>query len=226
MNIKLSVVVPVFNEEITLSKILINVLERKEVYEVIVVSDGSTDNSVKVVKSFKDKRIKLISYKKNCGKGFAVRTGIKHASGDYIIIQDADLEYNPSDYSKLLQPLVKRKADFVLGNRWNNRKGYLLAQLGNWYITALTNILFNLNLSDCYTCYKVGSRGLWQSLGLLSTGFEIEAEIVSKLALKKVRFGEVLISYTPRTFAQGKKIKWKDVVRGTYKLIMVRLGKG
>lgn len=223
--VKLSVIIPVFNEEKTLDKILARVLKRKEVYEVIVVDDGSTDRSVNIVKNFKNKRIKLLGYRKNQGKGFAIRLGIKKACGDYIVIQDADLEYNPADFPKLLGPILAGKADFVLGNRWNSKKGYLLAQLGNWYISALTNILFNLRLSDSYTCYKIGSKDLWQSLNLKSTGFEIEAEVVSKLAIKKVRLGEVLISYDPRTFAQGKKIKWKDVLKGTQKLIKVRLGK-
>lgn len=224
MNNSLSVIVPILNEERTIKKVLLEVLKRSEVYEIIVVDDGSTDSSKEIINNFKNKKIKIFSHKKNMGKGVAIRTGIKAAKGKYLIIQDGDLEYSPSDYPKLLKPLKNNQADFVMGTRWggNNERGYILAQAGNWYLTTLINILFGCKFSDSYTCYKVGSLSLWKKLKLVSNRFEIEAEIATKIARKKYIIKEVPIKYSPRSFSKGKKINWKDIFRGTKTLFKLR----
>lgn len=222
----LSVLIPVFNEEKTLAKVLAKVLKRNEVYQVIVVDDGSKDQSMNELKLFLkinpnwQKKVITIKHKKNRGKGAAIISGIRKAKGQYLIIQDADFEYFPSDYPKLLKPLKNKEADFVLGNRWGNEKqGYLLAQMGNRYMNILINVLFGGNLSDSYVCYKVGPLKLWRDLKLKSNGFEIEAEITTKIIRSGYRIREVPIKYLPRTFGDGKKINWQDVIKGTFTLL-------
>lgn len=224
MKNSLSVIIPVFNEEKTVNNVLKIVLKRPEVFEIIVVDDGSTDSSKKAIQNFKHKKIKFIAHKKNLGKGAAIRTGIKFATGKYLIIQDADLEYYPSDYPKLLKLLKQDQVDFVLGSRWgkSNKRGYFLAQAGNWYLTTLTNLLFNCKLSDSYTCYKVGPLDLWKKLKLKSKRFEIEAEIVTKIIRMGFKIQEIPIKYKPRSFASGKKINWKDIFRGTKTLLKLK----
>lgn len=224
MKSSLSVIVPIFNEEKTIKKILPEILKRPEVYEIIVINDGSTDSSKKIIESLRHKKIKFFSHKKNLGKGAAIRTGIRYAKGKYLIIQDGDLEYYPADYPKLLKLLKQNQADFVMGTRWggNNKRGYFLAQAGNWYLTTLTNLFFGGSLSDSYTCYKIGPLALWKKLKLVSSRFEIEAEIVTKIIKGGYRIKEVPIRYSPRSFAKGKKINWKDIFRGTRTLIQLR----
>lgn len=224
MNNSLSVIVPIFNEEKTIKKILFKVLKRPEVYEIIVVDDGSTDSSREIVKNLNNKKINLLIHKKNLGKGNAIRTGIKFAKGKYLIIQDGDLEYFPSDYPKLLKLLEQNQAEFVMGSRWakKNKRGYFLAQAGNWYLTTLTNLLFGCKLSDSYTCYKVGPLSLWKKLKLSSNRFEIEAEIVTKIIRNGYKIKEVPIRYNPRSFNKGKKINWKDIFKGTKTLFQLR----
>ncbi len=226
MKNSLSVIVPILNEEKTIKAVLLEVLKRPEVYEIIVIDDGSIDFSKEIVKSLKNKKIKLRVHKKNLGKGAAIRTGIKFAVGKYLIIQDGDLEYYPSDYPKLLKLLEENNADFVIGNRWSkkNKRGYFLAQLGNWYLTFLINLLFGCKLTDSYTCYKVGKLSLWKKLNLTSDRFEIEAEIVTKIVKNGYKILEVPIKYNPRSFANGKKINWKDIFRGTKALFELRFG--
>lgn len=226
----LSVIIPFYNEEKTLLKVLKQVLKREEVYEVIAVNDGSRDNSAGVLKKFLDsnkalaQKVKVLSHRQNMGKGAAIITGIKAANGQFVIIQDADLEYNPENYPKLMAPLFSGRADFVLSNRWgSNQRGYLLAQLGNRYMNFVTYFLFGVSLSDCYACYKVGPASLWRKLRLTSSGFEIEVEIIVRLAKLKCKIDEVPIDYTPRTFAAGKKINWKDVIKGTLTLAKLRI---
>lgn len=224
MKNSLSVLMPIFNEEKTVEQALIMVLKRPEVYEIIIVDDGSTDCSREVVKNLRNRKIKMICHKKNMGKGSAIRTGIKSAHGKYLIIQDGDLEYYPSDYPKMLKILEKQQSDFVIGTRWggNNKRGYALAQLGNWYLTTLTNLLFGCRLSDSYTCYKIGPVNLWKKLKLKSNRFEIEAEIVTKIVQNGYKIQEVPIRYKPRSFKNGKKINWKDIFRGTKTLLELR----
>lgn len=226
----LSVIIPFYNEEKTLLKVLCEVLKRDEVYEVIAVDDCSEDNSLKVIKSFLasnrryQQKVHILRHKKNLGKGAAIVTGLKQSGGKYTLIQDADLEYNPDDYQKLLEPIKKGGAQFVIGNRWNAKKrGYLIAQFGNRYMNFLTNLLFGCDLGDSYSGYKLGPTKIWKKLSLKSPGFEIEAEITAKLAREGYKIFEVPIDYRPRLFSEGKKINWRDIVKGTVTLLRIRL---
>lgn len=223
MKQKLTVIIPFLNEEKTIEQILKQVLKQKMVGNIILVDDGSTDNSVKVLKKHLDKRVTLIKHKQNKGRGAAIISGLKKAPDGLVIIQDADLEYDPNQYLKLLDPLKSKRADFVMGNRWGSKKrGYLLAQIGNAYLVKLTNFLFDTDWNDTYTCYKVGSKKIWLDLELKSNGFEIEAEITGKLALKEVNVLEVPIEYSPRRYSEGKKINVRDVFKGTKTLFKIR----
>lgn len=228
----LSVIIPFYNEEQTLPEVLEQVL-RQDVLEIIAVDDGSKDRSLKVLDGFITsnpgfgKKIRVVRHKKNYGKGRAIISGLKKSKGKYVLVQDADLEYDPGDFPKLLKPVVTGKAEFVIGNRWQaRRRGYLLAQLGNRYMNFLTNLLFGCRLGDSYSGYKLGPKNVWEKLRLKSSGFEIEAEISGKLAIGRFRIIEVPINYRPRTFSEGKKINWKDILRGTVTLFRVRFKDG
>lgn len=218
----LSVVISVYNEAKTISKILKKVLKRQEVFEVIIVDDGSSDDSFKKISKFTNQKVRIIKHQKNMGKGAAMQTGIKNAFGKWLIFQDADLELYPKDYKKLLKPLIDQKADFVIGNRWKNHNGYFLAQTGNRILTTLVNILFGCKVEDSYCGYKVASTKIWKELKLKSLRFEIEAEIIAKVALKKLRISEVDVKYTPRFYKDGKKIRARDVFIGAKKLFILR----
>ncbi len=225
---KISVILPFFNEEKTLESIVKRVLKQKIVGEVVLVDDGSKDSSLDIAKKIKslNKRnsriIKIYKHTKNKGKGAAMRTGLLKASGDFVIFQDADLEYDPSDYRKLIMPLQKKGADFVIGNRWKNHTGYFLAQVGNILLTSIIDILFFSKFMDSYCGYKAASLNLLKGLKLESNGFEIEAEITTKVALKKYRVKEVNIKYNPRKYHEGKKINVKDVFKGIFKILEIR----
>lgn len=219
----LSVVIPVFNEENTISKILSLVAKRPEVKEIIVVDDGSTDRTYKILSRLKRKKtIQIVRHNRNQGKGAAIISGINNACSPYLIIQDADLEYTPNDYPKLLQALQTNKADFVFGNRWSSKRGYLAAQIGNYYMNVLTNALFGCHYQDSYTGYKIGLTKVWKRLALRSKGFEIEAEISAKLAKEGFSVFEVPIRYIPRTYQEGKKIGVSDVIKGTITLLKMK----
>lgn len=219
----LSVIIPFHNEEKTLSEVLRKVLSRPEVLEIVLVDDGSSDKSVLSIKSFiKIKRIKLIQHKVNCGKGKAIISGLKKTTGKTVLIQDADSELSPSDYPKLLKPLLEGKADFVIGNRWKNKQGKFWFKAGNRTLTLLLNLLFGLQIKDLYCGYKVGTREVWQSLKLSSNRFEIEPEIIAKLALSKARIANVDIRYIdPRGYKEGKHIVLADALKGLVMLLRV-----
>lgn len=219
MKIKLSVIVPFYNEAATIQKVIAQVLNQKEVFEIICVNDGSTDNSAQKVTKIKNKKIKLINHAQNRGKGAAIITGIKKARGTHLIIQDADLELSPSDYPNLLSPIKTKQAQFVIGNRWENKPKFTVSRLGNLYLSSLASLLLGQKISDPYCCYKVGSTELWKSLHLSSPSFEIEAEIIAKVIQKKVSVIQVPIKYTPRTYHQGKKIKATDALTGSLTLL-------
>ncbi len=228
----LTVVMPFYNEEKTLLKIIKKVLSQG-VFEIIAVNDGSQDGSLNKLEAFvKDnpgykKKLRIFSNPCNLGKGAALILGVKQATGDFIVIQDGDLEYNPADYKKMIYPILKKQAQFVIGNRWSVKKrGYLLAQAGNFYMNVLTNLLFRSGFGDSYSCYKLGPAKIWKGLKLKSSGFEIEAEITGKLAKKGIKIHEVPISYRPRTFKEGKKINWKDIIKGTKTLLQIRFNLG
>lgn len=225
---QLSVIIPVLNEESTIKTILSKVIALKDVYEVIVVNDGSTDKTLEILQKLKEsvkfsKKLKIFSHKTNLGKGSAIRTGIKMAKGDYTIIQDADLEYDPTEFSKLTDVITKDSV--VYGSRimGKSKHAYLRTYLGNIAITTFCNILFGSKLTDSYTCYKLIPSNIFKSLNLKSTGFEIEAEITAKLLKKKIQIKEVAIKYKPRSYEKGKKIKAKDAITGALKLIEIRV---
>ena len=210
----LSVVVPCFNEEDTIGPLLNSVLKQKIVKEVIVVDDHSTDNSLKIIKSIKSRKIKLIKNKENMGKGFAVRTGMKLATGSLVVIQDADLEYNPEDFEKLARPIVSGFADVVYGSRFlaSEEKAvlYFWHKLGNLLLTFLSNMATNLSLTDMETCYKMVKTSFMKQVEIKEDRFGIEPELTAKLAALNARFYEVSISYRGRTYLEGKKITWRD----------------
>jgi len=226
MQTKISIIIPVFNEEKTLEKALHQVLRQKAVGEVIVVNDGSSDNTARILKriKFKNKKIKVISHRKNKGKGAAVRTALSKISLDYFLIQDADLEYDPKYYKRLIKRLSKNNA--VYGSRLitKNAHAYQRTYLGNVLLTQFCNFLFNTNLTDTYTCYKLIKTSLARELNLCSSGFELEAEITGKLAQRKVKIVEVPISFSPRKYEEGKKIKAIDAAKGALMFLKIKLG--
>lgn len=220
---KLSIIIPVFNEAATVEKVLETIVAL-ELYqglekEIILVNDDSSDASSEIIKNFisskKNTEIKLIEHTQNQGKGAAIQTGIKTATGDFCIIQDADLEYDPNEYDLLLKPLVEAKADIVYGSRFIG--GAARRSMGFWhfcankFLTFLTNLLCDIYLTDMETCYKAFRTDLIKALELKEKRFGIEPEITIKLAKqKKLRIIEVPISYYGRDFSEGKKIHWSD----------------
>lgn len=221
---KISVVIPAFNEEKTIRKILTCVLKQKSVGEIIVVDDGSSDKTWEVLQKIKNPKIKRIKHQVNSGKGAAIRTGFKNASLNYVLIQDADLEYNPIDYQKLLDKVSEKKVVYGTRMKTNNKHAYFRTFLGNIFITGFCNFLFGTHLTDSYTCYKLLPTKIACSLKLISNGFEIEAEITGKLAKKKIPIIEVPITYSPRSYQQGKKIKAKDALKGSLTYLKIRYG--
>jgi glycosyltransferase involved in cell wall biosynthesis len=217
MNSLLSVLIPAFNEAATIEKVIDAVAAQPEVGEIIVVDDCSTDNTAAILLKIAESEPKLRIYRhdKNQGKGAALRAAIQHASADLVIIQDADLEYDPSEYPILLKPILDGKADVVFGSRFigsqAHRVLYFWHSVGNKFLTILSNMFTNLNLTDMETCYKVFRREIIQSVKIEENRFGFEPEIVSKVSrLKNIRIYEVAISYHGRTYAEGKKIGWKD----------------
>ncbi len=226
---RLSIIIPVFNEATTVYAALERTVQaRTDGYEkeIIIVNDGSTDGTKKEIQRFTGKII-YIEHAVNEGKGSAVRTGIQRATGDLILIQDADMEYNPDDISRLLErmednPLIT--AVYGSRNLLPGKRGYGRYILGVWFLTFLVNILFRSRITDCYTCYKLVRTDALRALKLTCNGFEIEMEITAQLLARGYRIAEVPISYQPRTFGQGKKIRAIDGLRGIYELVKVRLG--
>ena len=211
----LSVVVPVYNEVKTIGEILAKINAVGIDKELIVVDNYSSDGTQDVLQDILIKKefpaIKVIYHSYNKGKGASVREGIQEASGEFVVIQDADLEYNPEEYIKLMQPILEGRADIVLGVRFSGgHTGLTIHRLGNRFLTGLVNFLFGTKLNDYATCYKMARKNTFISLGLKSNSFDIEVEIVSKAIKHKLRIVEVPISYFPRSYAEGKKIRWFD----------------
>jgi glycosyltransferase involved in cell wall biosynthesis len=213
---KLSVVVPVFNERNTLVEILRRMrqvrLPEGIDREIIVVDDGSSDGTREVLRQLGDSTVRVVLHPENRGKGAAVRTGFAHATGDYVLVQDADLEYDPDDWPKLLNPVLRGKARVVYGSRFTGerRNMMFLHWVGNRFLSLCTNLLYNTTLSDMETCYKLIDRALVDELQLRSDKFDIEPEITAKILKRKIRIYEVPISYTGREYDEGKKITWRD----------------
>jgi glycosyltransferase involved in cell wall biosynthesis len=228
----LSIIIPMYNEANTiahtLEKINTVVLQNNIAKQVVIVNDCSTDGSVAAVENYKIQNplldIKLYSHEVNKGKGAALHTGIKEAKGDYIVVQDADLEYNPEEFKILLQPLEDEVADVVYGSRFMGGRPHRILffwhTIGNKFLTQFSNVFANLNLSDMETCYKMFRAEIIKSLYLKEKRFGFEPEVTQKIArIKGIRIYEVGISYYGRTYEEGKKISWKDGFRALYCII-------
>lgn len=227
---KLSIIIPVFNEAKTihliLNKIENVVLFQNIIKEVIIVDDCSTDNTLEVIKKYisKDFSIELLQHDTNKGKGASLQMGIKKATGDYIVIQDADLEYDPHEYNILLQPILEGHADVVYGSRFMGGKPHRVLffwhTIGNHFLTFLSNMFTNLNLTDMETCYKMFDAKILKSINLQEKRFGFEPEVTAKISrINQIRIYEVGISYYGRTYEEGKKINWKDGFRAIYCII-------
>ena len=222
----LSVVMPVFNEATTVADIVKVVLAQRPVQQLVIVDDASVDGTAEVLKALAsgDPRVKLVQHKQNQGKGAALRTGFTHATAPIVIVQDADLEYDPAEYFRVLNPILLGKADVVFGSRLLGGGGahrvlYFWHALGNRALTTFSNMATNLNLTDMETCYKVFRREVLQRITLREDRFGFEPEITAKVARLKVRVYEVAISYHGRTYAEGKKIGWRDGVRALWCIV-------
>ena len=215
---------PVYNEYATLRTVVERVLSVKDIsLELICIDDGSRDGSREILIKLQDEhpqQVRVLLQPQNMGKGAALRRGIQEATGDFVIIQDADLEYDPHDYPLLLDPLIQGKADVVYGSRFlgsgPHRVLYFWHSVGNWLLTLLSNCLTNINLSDMETCYKAFRREIIQSIPIEENRFGFEPEITVKVAKRGLRIYEVGISYWGRTYEEGKKIGWKDGIRAIW----------
>jgi glycosyltransferase involved in cell wall biosynthesis len=232
---KLSILIPVFNEGATINLILDKikkvVLPQNIEKELIIVNDCSSDNTKQAIENYISKNpeltITFLNHEKNKGKGAAIHTAITNATGDYTIIQDADLEYNPEEYIILLQPILDGFADVVYGSRFMggnaHRVLFFWHTIGNKFLTFLSNMFTNLNLTDMETCYKLFNTKMLQSLQLKEKRFGFEPEVTAKISkIKKIRIYEVGISYYGRTYDEGKKISWKDGFHAIYCIIRYR----
>ena len=221
---KLSVIIPCYNEESTIQTILQAVLNSPYPdKEIIIVDDYSTDGTRKILNEVIEpsKLAAILYHEKNQGKGAALRTGIRAATGDLVVIQDADMEYDPNEYPKIVEPILQGKADVVFGSRFvgsdAHRVLYFWHSMGNGFLTFMSNMFTNLNLSDMETCYKVFKREIIQNIDIVENRFGFEPEVTAKIAkIPDIRIYEVGISYSGRTYAEGKKIGWRDGFRTLY----------
>jgi glycosyltransferase involved in cell wall biosynthesis len=227
--VKVSVVIPCFNERETIEQI-VRAVRASPIHdtEIVVVDDGSTDGTVEVLRNKIMSLADQIIYRpRNEGKGAALRAGFAAATGEVIVIQDADLEYSPSDYPALLEPIFSGNADAVYGSRFMgggpHRVIYFWHMIGNRFLTLLSNVFTNLNLTDVETCYKALRASFAKKLDLHENGFGVEGEITAKLARMRCRIYEVGISYQGRTYAEGKKVTWKDGLRAIYAIVRYNL---
>jgi glycosyltransferase involved in cell wall biosynthesis len=224
---KLSVVIPVYNEKNTVKEIVDLVLAVRSIEkEIVMVDDGSTDGTVEVLKEIGEEHpdIKIVIKGENRGKGHTLKVGFKETTGDYVIIQDADLEYDPQDYKKLLRALDEEKADVIYGSRFsgNYEKMSTLHYFGNKLLTLITNIFFGVMLTDMETCYKLVPGDFIREIEIKSERFDFEPEITAKILKSGLRIKEVPISYKGRAFSEGKKITWRDGFKAVYTLIKFR----
>jgi len=222
----LSIIIPAFNEVAFLPEVIRRVRETPYDKEIIIVDDGSTDGTREYLNSLKVKGVKVILHRENMGKGAAVRRGLAVSTGDVIIVQDADLEYDPKDYPALLGPIIEGKADVVFGSRFlggPHRVLFFWHSVGNFFITLISNMLTDLNLTDMETGYKVFRREVFNHISIESDRFGFEPEITSKVAKKGFRIYEVPISYSGRGYQEGKKITWKDGIKAIFTVLKYNL---
>lgn len=227
---KLSVIIPCYNENNTIQPLLEKVMQcGVSPLEIIVVDDGSSDGTQELLQKYRNNIDHLVLHDTNQGKGAALRSGIQKATGDIAIIQDADLEYDPKEYTKLIEPIINDKADVVFGSRFisgsAHRVLYFWHRLGNGFLTFLSNTMTDLNLSDMETCYKAFKLDILKHIKLKENGFGIEPEITAKIAKMNLRIYEVGISYHGRTYKEGKKINWKDGVWAIYCILKYNIFK-
>ncbi|CAN5310280.1 glycosyltransferase family 2 protein [soil metagenome] len=231
---QLSVIVPVFNEEGTVLLALNKLVREKDVFQIIIVDDGSTDRSSELIVSFLKSAFQkndalakkiLLLRQKNQGKGSAIKTGLKRVTGNYVLIQDADCEYDPKDISRLVAPIKKGKVHVVYGSRFKGIHLNILFwnRIANSFLNFLVNILYGTSLSDLETCYKIIPTSLFRAMRLRSQGFDIEPEITCKLLKKRIPIFEVPISYMGRDFSEGKKITWRDGFSAVRVIVLERL---
>jgi glycosyltransferase involved in cell wall biosynthesis len=225
----LSVIIPVYNERNTILKILEKVKSvkiDKIDKEIIIVDDFSTDGTREILESLKgkDEKLKIIFQKKHVGKGFAIRTALKFVEGEIVLIQDADLEYDPNEYPKLIEPILEGKAKIVYGSRVlkKNPKASIIFYIGGRFLSFLTNLLYGTNITDEPTGYKVFSTDVLKSIDLKCLGFEFCPEVTAKVAKKGYKIYEVPINYNPRSIKEGKKIRFKDALKAVFTLIKYR----
>jgi len=221
---KLSVIIPVYNEKNTLGEIVRRVEAVPIEKEIILVDDFSTDGSREALQQMEAHGRRILYHDRNMGKGAALRTGFRHATGDYLVIQDADLEYDPQEYSRLLKPVLEGRADVVFGSRFSGDRRNMtsLHTLGNLFLTLITNLLYSASITDMETCYKLFPRETVQNIPIHSDRFNFEPEITAKLMKRRLKIIEVPISYAGRNFSDGKKITWRDGISALWTLIKYR----
>jgi len=223
---KLSVLVPIFNEEDTLEEMIKRVRDVPIEKEIIMVDDGSTDGSIEILKKYENiKNIKIIYHEENLGKGACIRTAREHISGDIVIIQDADLETDPNDYLKLIKPIENKETKVIYGSRFlnpENKRTYGAFYFGGLLVTSVANILFIQRLTDEPTCYKVFDADFFKSIPLNCRRFEFCPEITAKIAKKGIKIKEIPINYYPRSVKNGKKLRWTDGLEAIWTLIKYR----
>lgn len=224
-DVTLSVVIPVYNEKNTVKDLVERVRSVNINKEIVMVDDFSTDGTREVLPELEGDDLRIYYHDKNQGKGAALRTGFQHVTGDIVIVQDADLEYDPGEYYKLIQPIVDGRADVVYGSRFigeTHRVLYFWHSIGNRFLTMLSNMFTDLNLTDMETCYKVFKREVLQKIDIKSNRFGIEPEVTAKIAKMHCRIYEMPINYSGRDYSEGKKIGWKDGVQAIWCIVKYR----
>lgn len=220
---KISVVIPVFNEENTIREVIKSVQDVDIDKEIIVVDDGSTDKTKEILQNLKEDNVKVLFHDRNLGKGGALKTGFSHAKGDIIIPQDADFELAPNEYHGLIEPIIKGYADVVYGSRFTGgrpRRVYMFwRKIANDFLTLLTNMLYDTTLTDMETCYKVFKKEVLESISIKSNDFSFEPEMTAKIFKKRYRVYEISVAYYSRDYSEGKKIRWWHGISAVWTLI-------